>query len=1495
MERSKKWHSWLIIGVTLLTIYNILPTIIFYSKPLNKKIGAKEALLIEKSISDRVNKLEQDSIDWIRSFNQLIHVKEKSIEIDSAYPDLIWVTFQQTADADRFKALLNKAGQNIPFYPSQLSLGHETSETLKVAIKRNLSVRFDQNFRQHAFRFISKLDQEGQFTEEYKLLIMDRLHQIGLACAGESELAQLAINVASIDLNDSKRDEAFLYLAQQMSDYKKSLAENKTAYKRFFESFMQTSSPLKERLFLSLEEGFNQVKSKLQKQRVDLEEQQSQQPSDAAYKIAALSKNEELLREAILIVKNKSKEITTSIHPLSKESIEAIFAKNGSLLLDRNNLFIKSVRVDLANSNFILELHEDIKSALEESHGFKKELLQSQIYKEISRINQQTNENFSLDNGNYKAQLHQLSSANSFLVLDLQPVYQNAEEKLGRLLTGFEPITTDLSKENYPTISFKTYKELKSYDQVFSFVTYTPCLEDNKISGFRNDASYLILKDFYKIYNKFSDSRSPEGKNFQEDLRQLNNLLTENGYHIIPVKGMTTNEFDDDLVYESSQVCASLIAATREHFDIKGSSRFAALELNDIRQRILAENSIDSTEQEDILKSKELYISSQIDPSKRTYFNAPKPIRSPLWNNFLITVKKYLRGDERKILKWGLDLSGGKTVEIQLKDANGKIVSNELDLKLGVNELFNRVNKMGVSEVSIRIEGSSIILDFPGSQDISASELIQSSSMTFHVVNEKFSNMNRSLSSQTNRFLQDIWNEALVKGRKDADSVHRIALEHLYGKEINVTNPVHKTETAKALYEAGLRLSVDGDRRTADFDTSLSKIAVMKGDDVYSWGGQNHPLMIVFNNYALEGSSLENVRASYDPKNGNFLSFGVKSSKILSNQEETSPQANLGKWTKVFSIGSSEGENYGYDSAANGWRMAVILNGYVVSAPSLNAQITDQAMISGNFTARDTQRLESDLKAGSLSYTPVILSENNVSPELGAQQRDLGITAAFVALVCVVAIMCTYYRFFGVVASVAVIFNLLIMWGALQNIGATITLSGLAAIVLTIGMAVDANVLVLERVREEFAITKNLSTALHQGYNRAFTAILDSNLTTILAALILLNFDAGPVKGFAVTLIIGVVSSMFTAYFVTKTFLLNWVRGKDHYPLNIRHWNIDSKFKFLKWSTPVFILSAALCVFGAMSFAKNQKTIFGMDFTGGYALNVELETSKNIDVKDAIEKALLKANIPMKSFQVKQIADSAKARIILSKSLDEENQVFSGLKIFEDKEHFSYLYETNPRIEFVVDALQKANLQLTFACLESIHYSFKSVSGQMSDSMQKNALIGLSLALLGILIYITVRFEFKYAVSATLGLVYDLLLTLAVLAILHGFGVPIQIDLNAVAALLTIAGYSLNDTIIVFDRVREDHHLNDKMPFDRLIDRSLNTTLSRTVLTSSTTFVVLLCMVLIGGEAIFSFSLLMSLGVVIGTFSSFYVSSKLLHIFDLKERTSFSLIKENDV
>jgi SecD/SecF fusion protein len=811
-------------------------------------------------------------------------------------------------------------------------------------------------------------------------------------------------------------------------------------------------------------------------------------------------------------------------------------------------------------------------------------------------------------------------------------------------------------------------------------------------------------------------------------------------------------------------------------------------------------------------------------------------------------------------------------------------VTNEADIKQGMNELYARVNKMGVSEVSLRREGHLITLDFPGSQNLSASDLVKASSMYFHVVNEKFTNNNPALANAVRTFLQEVWNEAVISNRMDAEQVNIIAWKHLYGDAFDPDLIQPRSESARTLYENGLRLSNPLESYSSNtFDDTRSQISIFRGDDYTQWHGQTHPLLIVFKNFALEGSSLENVHASYDPSRGNFLSFNIRGSFTSKDGLKIDPRSDLQSWTLPFSKEKISGTPNGKYSHNLGWRMAVVLNGTIVSAPTLDSPLKDSAMITGSFSQREMNQLEADLKAGSLSFMPKILSEKNVSPELGGKERSLGIWATFIALALVLAVMTTYYRFSGVVASIAVVFNLLIMWATLQNIEATLTLASLAGLILTVGMAVDANVLVFERIREEFSTTGRIASAVHAGYKKAFSAILDSNVTTLIAALILLNFDSGPIKGFAVTLIIGIVSSMFTALFMTKYFFAGWIQNPNNSSLTMMNIFKAKNFNFLKYAPHAIAISALFIVVGGAFAVKEKNSLLGMDFTGGYALNLELTPSADAHYRQAVERALVKSGVKPQEIQVRELSSSNQVRIFLSKALDSAGRPFE----------VANAKDTSAKISWVVSSLQAGHVGIENSSIETVGQNWSEVSGQMSETMRNSAIIGLFIALICIFIYITIRFEFKYAISATICLAHDILFTLAAIGLLHALRVPVQIDLNTIAALMTIIGYSLNDTIIVFDRIREDSIHMRKSAFTQIINHALNVTLSRTIMTSGTTLLVLVPLIVLGGSTIFGFALVMAIGVIFGTLSSLFIAAPSMLFFHKKEKNNQQKIALN--
>lgn len=1504
MEKQKRWQLFLILAVVLLTVYNILPTIFYYANPLKKPIGEKEAKKVAMGIADRVNSLEGFTQSWLKAQSKNLGLKPTSIVLDKEDPKIAKVTFKTSEDASFFAKTLYRAGALIPFVPAQLSPDQRSFEpnSKTVIVQRKIGFHLDPTQLDSYFHFVPKTTQSGEISSPYRSLVADRAIQVALGFGGESEQARILQEIAT-QPGDDRLNEQVFRLARQIVEFENAFGDESAITKRYFASFTQTSAGAdKENLvsqFLTRLEKLSQQLNTKVNSLTDLQTQLREKgeflSSEEQQRIEILGSQKSLVDSAALIVKRNKIIFQQGTSPLNRNDLfrflgQGALAENQvqTIEIDQRNPFVNKLEIHWGKDEINLILHDGVeairnKRVTSEAEALQSEKLNQLLFNSIATVARSTDETISPTVSGFSIQLSTLTNSTGLLTVDLGSLAKLQVNTLQSLLSSsWMRSSNELSQENYPFV--KNGSSLT--DQKLGIVFYAPAMDSEPKEGFRNGSIYVIARGLGSILHKYQNL--PDGKEketVEEDIRSLNEILRQNGF--IGYYGADSGlpqEYKNDFIFELDDFYSYLLAATREDFSVKGSKHFAFLEFTDVEQRILTLNKIETRIHEDLAKWKDEYQAAKVNLNLTARYDVPPPTQNVLLDNLKLSAKKYFRGDERKILKWGLDLSGGKTVRIGLKDQNNQAISSEQDLKQAVNELYQRVNKLGVSEVGIRTEGQTIVLDFPGSQGLTASDLIQASAMFFNVVNEKFSPTNPILGEAVSAFLEEVWNEAVITNRTDPDSLNEIAWQHLGGSVDNPEEFHPLTNHAKLLYENGLRFAgPKASSRSSAFNDTLSAVAVFRGSDFADWQGQTNPLLIVFRNYALEGSQLSDVQTGYDPSEGNILYFTIKSSYIGREGQKVNPRDDFYAWTSQFSEEKIAGTPKEAYTQGRGWRMAVILNGSIISAPSLNSALRDSARISGHFSQREVNQLAADLKAGSLSFTPHILSEENISPDLGKEQRTQGIFAAALGLILVIAVMCIYYRFGGVVASVAVLFNLLIMWGVLQNLGAALTLPGIAGIILTVAMSVDANVLVFERIREEFAISKRLPSAVQAGYRKAFSAIIDSNLTTIIAALILLNFDSGPIKGFALTLIIGIVSSMFTSLFMTRYFFAGWVQNPKHTALNMAKFFGETKIDFLGKARAALIATAIVVVLGIGFFTLQRHTIFGMDFTGGYALTVELQEKTNTNYRLATAQALEAAGAPASDFQIRELNRPNELRIQMSTGMELPGRPFYQIDSQPKPDKTLYAYQEYPRITWIIQALEMGGLELDPSTLSQLNLHWTEMSGQLSDSMRNSAVFGLAFALLCILIYITFRFEFKYAISATIGLAHDILVTVGLLAILHFFYPAIQIDLQAIGALMTIVGYSLNDTIIIFDRIREDMRSMRKMTFSQIINHALNATLSRTIMTSGITLLVLVVLAAFGGRSIFNFSLIMSIGVAVGTLSSLYIAAPLLLYFHNRE------------
>jgi len=519
-------------------------------------------------------------------------------------------------------------------------------------------------------------------------------------------------------------------------------------------------------------------------------------------------------------------------------------------------------------------------------------------------------------------------------------------------------------------------------------------------------------------------------------------------------------------------------------------------------------------------------------------------------------------------------------------------------------------------------------------------------------------------------------------------------------------------------------------------------------------------------------------------------------------------------------------------SQHKGDRMAIILDGEVLSAPTLQSDFYGgRAQITGHFTDKEARDLASALE--NPLRVPVQIEETrSVSPTLGADSVKSGVVAGVVGLVMVMAFVMLYYHFAGLVAIFGLLINIVILFGTMAMFNFTLTLPGIAGIILTIGMAVDANVLIYERLREETAAGKSLPAALSGAYDKAFSAIFDANATTLITAVILFWQATGSVKGFAVTLTLGIVASMFSALLFTRT-AFRWLVDKNILKrLTMLDLIPKRKFDFLgkRWFAALFSL---LLIAGSVGiFAMRGENNFGIDFRGGDLLIVE--SSKPVSVADA-----------------RQAVDDPAVVIQF------ERAGMKDLLTFRSPQGTS---------EAVLGKLREA-----FPDRGVVALGQDTVGALIGMEFAKKALWALGLGMVGILIYVTLRFEFSFALGALVALLHDVIITLGLFSLIGG-----ELSLVMVGAVLTIAGYSINDTIVVYDRIREGLKQGERGTIQTLMNTSINETLGRTILTGGTTLLSVGALYFFGGAVLRDFSFAILVGIVIGTYSSIFIAAPIV-------------------
>ncbi|WPD23872.1 MAG: protein translocase subunit SecD [Candidatus Electrothrix scaldis] len=523
-------------------------------------------------------------------------------------------------------------------------------------------------------------------------------------------------------------------------------------------------------------------------------------------------------------------------------------------------------------------------------------------------------------------------------------------------------------------------------------------------------------------------------------------------------------------------------------------------------------------------------------------------------------------------------------------------------------------------------------------------------------------------------------------------------------------------------------------------------------------------------------------------------------------------------------------------------QLAIVLDGVVRSAPNITEPILGgSAQISGSFTQSEASDLAIVLRVGALPAPVEIIQNMTVGASLGKDSIKRGLNSGLFGALMVLLFMVVYYRLSGVIADLSLALNILFLFSGLAMLGATLTLPGIAGIILTIGMAVDANVLIFERMREEFNLGKSARSGVDTGFEKAFSSIVDSQVTTLITASVLFLFGTGPIKGFAVTLLFGIIFNLFAVLFCSRL-AYEWLfsRKKKLHELKFLRFVKKPNFNFMGVKKIAFTISALLVIFGAVSFVEILlgKANLGVDFSGGSLLQYKAEQPFELN---AIRSALNAKNLG--SVDLQQVTS--------------ENRLIVKVKKTED---------TVGHLGEEVSAILAQQQGNTFV-LESE----SEIGSSVSDVLRNKAIEAIAISLLGVLFYLAIRFDFSFGLAAAAATFHDVLVVLGICWIMD-----VEVNLLLVTALLTLAGYSLNDSVVVFDRIRENIAKFHEKAFEDVINISINDTLGRSIVTSLTTSLVLVALFFFGGSAIHDFSFALLVGVLVGTYSSVFIASPLL-------------------
>ncbi len=784
--------------------------------------------------------------------------------------------------------------------------------------------------------------------------------------------------------------------------------------------------------------------------------------------------------------------------------------------------------------------------------------------------------------------------------------------------------------------------------------------------------------------------------------------------------------------------------------------------------------------------------------------------------------------------------------------------------------LRKRIDEFGVTSPSIQRLGTTgrILVELPGVKDVErATSLLQSTAQLEFWDAYKGEQLAGFL-AQANQVLKDIVEPQVTTEQnnepQDGETTEDTTIDDLLG---DATTDSTQVATVNPIFDLIKGGGFQGGPVVAQFDIkdkekvleylNMPQVRALLPAEMryvkFAFGKPERNSEIV-DLYALIGN-----RDNTPPLSGGVVT-DARQQYGLSNKPVVSMQMNT-KGAKIW-------EEMTEKAYTQGSQIAIVLDNVVYSAPGVtNGAISGgSSEISGSFTLNEATDLANVLRAGKLPASADIISSEVVGPSLGQEAIDSGTLSFLIALALVLVWMIVYYGKAGGFADIAMVFNIVLIFGILSGLGAVLTLPGIAGIVLTIGMSVDANVIIFERIREELAKGKALKEAIQDGFSNAMSSILDANITTGLTAIILFIFGTGPIKGFATTLLIGIGTSLFTAIFITRL-LIDWYvnkGGKLQFSTALtknlfRNINIE----FLKKRKIAYVISGTLILVSLVSLFTNGLDQ-GVDFVGGRTYKVRF--AHDVSAAEITSKLVDEFG----SANAKTVGEANQLKVTTKYKINE-----SGTEVDEEIREKLYNalqpYLENVTYEEFIDYTDE-NKQV------GIMEQFK-VSPTIADDIKQASVWAILGSLIVVFLYILFRFKrWQFSLGAVAAVFHDVLIVLGIFSLTYKFmPFSIEIDQAFIAAILTVIGYSLNDTVIVFDRIREFMHEHSSWKFSKIVDTSLSSTLGRTINTSSTTLVVLLAIFIFGGESIRGFMFALIVGILVGTYSSLFIASPLMY------------------